>query len=97
MNVQQAVESPTVMSTSLHDSVYPHPVAGTLVIPKVLVDRTGAALSAKGHRVVVTPLQKPYGQQPSGAGAVKMVQIDPRTGILAGGVSPAKDDYVMGW
>src|SRR5712692_1040086 len=97
MNVQQAVEAPTVMSTSFHDSVYPHPVAGTLVMPKVLADRAGAALSAKGHRVVVTPLQKPYGQQPSGAGAVKMVQIDPRTGILAGGVSPAKDDYVMGW
>jgi hypothetical protein len=28
---------------------------------------------------------------------VKMVQIDPRTGIFAGGVSPAKDDYVLGW
>jgi gamma-glutamyltranspeptidase/glutathione hydrolase len=97
MNVQQAVEAPTVMSTSLHDSVYPHPVAGTLVMPKVLADQVGAALSAKGHRVVMTLLQKPYGQQPSGAGAVKMVQIDPRTGIFAGGVSPAKDDYVLGW
>jgi gamma-glutamyltranspeptidase / glutathione hydrolase len=97
MNVQQAAEAPTVMSTSFHDSVYPHPVAGTLAMPKVLADRVGAALSAKGHHVVVTPLQKPYGQQPSGAGAVKMVRIDPRTGIFAGGVSPAKDDYVMGW
>ena len=97
MNVQQAVEAPTVMSTSFHESVYPHPVAGTLVMPKILADQAGAALSAKGHRVVVTPLQKPYGQQPSGAGAVKMVLIDPRTGILAAGVSPAKDDYAMGW
>ena len=97
MNVQQAVEAPTVMSTSFHDSVYPHPVANTLVMPKVLADKVGASLSAKGHHVVVTPLQKPYGQQPSGAGAVKMVLIDPRTGIFAGGVSPAKDDYVMGW
>jgi gamma-glutamyltranspeptidase/glutathione hydrolase len=97
MNIQQAVEAPTVMTTSLHDSVYPHPVGGTLVIPKVLADKVGAAMSALGHRVVVTPFQKPYGQQISGAGAVKMVQIDPRTGILAGGVSPAKDDYVMGW
>ena len=97
MNVQQAVEAPTAMSTSLHDSVYPHAVGGTLVMPKVLADQAGAALSSRGHRVVVTPLQKPYGQQPSGAGAVKMVQIDPRTGVLAGGVSPAKDDYVMGW
>ena len=97
MNVQQAVETPTVMSTSFHNSVYPHPVDGTLVMPKVLADPVAAALAAKGHRIVVTPLQKPYGQQPSGAGAVKMVRIDPRTGVFAGGVSPAKDDYVMGW
>jgi gamma-glutamyltranspeptidase/glutathione hydrolase len=97
MNVQQAVEAPTVTSTSFHDSTYPHPVAGTLIMPKVLADQVGAALSAKGHHVVVTLLQKPYGQQPSGAGAVKMVMIDPRTGMFAGGVSPAKDDYVMGW
>jgi gamma-glutamyltranspeptidase / glutathione hydrolase len=97
MNVQQAVEAPTITSTSFHESVYPHPVAGTLVMPKVLADRIGAALSAKGHHVVVTPLQKPYGQQPSGAGAVKMVRIDPRTGVMAAGVSPAKDDYAMGW
>ena len=97
MNVQQATEAPTVVSTSFHDSIYPHPVAGTLILPKVLADRIGAALSAKGHHVVVTALQRPYGQQPSGAGAVKMVRIDPVTGIFAGGVSPAKDDYVMGW
>jgi gamma-glutamyltranspeptidase / glutathione hydrolase len=97
MNVQQAVEAPTIMSASFHDSVYPHPVAGTLVLPKVLADKVGAALSAKGHHVEVTPLQKPYAQQPSGAGAVKMVRIDPRTGIFAAGVSPAKDDYAIGW
>ena len=97
MNIQQAVEVPTFTSTSFHDSVYPHPVAGTLIMPKVLADRVGQAMAAKGHHIVVTPLQKPYGQQPSGAGAVKMVRIDPKTGIFAGGVSPAKDDYVLGW
>jgi gamma-glutamyltranspeptidase/glutathione hydrolase len=97
MNVQQAVEAPTITSTSFHDSVYPHPIAGTLLLPKVLADQAGAALAAKGHRVVVTPLQRPYGQQPSGAGAVKMVRIDPRTGVFAAGVSPAKDDYAIGW
>src|SRR5579885_2059211 len=97
MNIQQAVEAPTFTSTSFHDSVYPHPVAGTLILPKVLADHVGAALAAKGHHVVVTPLQKPYGQQPSGAGAVKMVRIDPHTHVFAGGVRPAKDDYVMGW
>jgi gamma-glutamyltranspeptidase/glutathione hydrolase len=97
MNVQQAVEAPTVTSTSFHESVYPHPIAGTLIMPKILADQAGAALAAKGHHVVATPLQKPYGQQPSGAGAVKMVRIDPRNGVFAAGVSPAKDDYAIGW
>jgi gamma-glutamyltranspeptidase/glutathione hydrolase len=97
MNLQQALEAPTVTSTSFHDSVFPHPVANTLIMPEVLAKTVGGGLSAIGHHVVVTPLQKPYGQQPSGAGAVKMVMVDPATGVLAGAVSPAKDDYVMGW
>src|SRR5258708_1716859 len=96
MNVQQSVEAATITSTSFHDSVYPHSIAGTLIMPKILADQVASALSAKGHHVVVTPMQKPYGQQPSGAGAVKMVRIDPRTGMLAGGGSPAKDAYVIG-
>ena len=33
MNMQQAVEAPTITSTSFHDSVYPHPIAGTLLLP----------------------------------------------------------------
>ena len=55
------------------------------------------ALAGRGHRIEITPLQGPYKQQPSGAGAVKMIRIDPVTGIFQGGVSPAKDDYVIGW
>ena len=97
MNVQQAVEAPTLVSTSFHDSVYPHPVLGTLMLPKVLAEHAAAGLAAKGHHVLVTPLQRPYKQQPSGAGAVKMVRIDPKTGVFAAGVSPAKDDYALGW
>jgi hypothetical protein len=42
-------------------------------------------------------MQQPYRQTPSGAGAVKMVMIDPETGVMFGGASPAKDDYVIGW
>ena len=53
--------------------------------------------AAKGHRLEVIPLQQPYRQQPSGAGAIKMILIDPETGTMHGGVSPAKDDYVLGW
>jgi gamma-glutamyltranspeptidase/glutathione hydrolase len=97
MNVQQAVEAPCVTSTSFHPSMYPHQPGEALLVPKVLADRVGNALAAKGHRLRVGAMQQPYNQQPSGAGAVKMILIDPRTGILHGGASPAKDDYVMGW
>ncbi|MGH9721097.1 MAG: gamma-glutamyltransferase family protein [Bryobacteraceae bacterium] len=96
MNVQQAVEAPTVTSSSFQGSMYPHTVAGLLTIPKLLADRIVAELLVKGHKVDVADLQQPYGQQPSGAGAVKMVLIDPATGVIHGGASPAKDNYVMG-
>ncbi len=97
LNVQQAVEAPTVTSFSFRASMYPQKAANELAIPKVLADLVGEALAAKGHRLRVRALQQPYFQQPSSAGAVKMILIDPKTGVLHGGVSPAKDDYVMGW
>lgn len=97
MNVQQAVEAPTVTTTNMFPTMFPHKPGDTLTIPKVLADRAGPALAAKGHRLNVVALQQAYNQQPSGAGAVKMVLIDPKTGVIHAGVSPAKDDYVMGW
>ena len=97
MNVQQAVESPTVTSTAFRASMYPGRVRGMLTMPEVLYQGAGEALAALGHRVEVSPLQQPYRQAASGAGAVKMVMIDPETGVMYGGVSPAKSDYVIGW
>jgi len=32
-----------------------------------------------------------------GVGSVKAILIDPRTGVLMGGVSPTGDSYVMAW
>jgi gamma-glutamyltranspeptidase/glutathione hydrolase len=97
MNVQQAVEAPTVTTNSIYPSNYPQKPGETLSIPKILADRVGAALAAKGHKLEVGEMQQPYRQQPSGAGAVKMIRIDPETGMMSGGVSPSKDNYVMGW
>ena len=54
------------------------------------------ALAAKGHRVEIVGPQQPYGQTPSGAGAVKLVMID-ENGVMHGGVSPAKDNYALAW
>lgn len=97
MNVQQAVEAATVTSTGFGASMYPQPVKGTLMMPKVLADEIGDQIAALGHKIEVIEMQQPYLQQPSGAGAVKMVMVDAERGVLMGGVSPAKDDYVMGW
>lgn len=97
MNVQQALEQPTVTTNEFAVSMYPQKVGEGLIVPAVLASRIASALSAKGHKVMEVRTQQPYNQQASGAGAVKMVLIDPKTGIFHGGVSPAKDDYALGW
>ena len=97
MNVQQAVEAATVTSSAFAASMYPGRVRGMLTMPVVLGDVIGDQLAERGHRVEVVPLQQPYRMSLSGAGAVKMVMIDPVTGVMFGGVSPAKSDYVLGW
>ena len=96
MNVQQAVEAATVTSSAFAASNYPNPVRAMLTMPTVLGDAVGNDLAARGHRIEVVSLQQPYRQAASGAGAVKMVMIDPETGVMYGGVSPAKSDYVIG-
>ena len=70
MNVQQAVEAPTVTTSSFHASMYPQEVGGKLTIPQVLAESVAPALAAKGHAVRIVRMQQPYNQQPSGAGAL---------------------------
>ncbi len=97
MNPQLAAEQPTVLTSNFHASNYPQPTGDRLIIPEVLATHIGQELRAKGHKLEVTRMQRPYSQQPSGAGAVKIVWINPVSGVFFGAVSPAKDDYVMGW
>ncbi|MEZ5400534.1 MAG: gamma-glutamyltransferase [Bryobacteraceae bacterium] len=97
MNPQQAVEAPTVTTTNFHASNYPQPVGDQLIVPAGLAEHVAEALRARGHKLQITPLQHPYTQQPSGAGAVKMLWIHPKTGVFHAGVSPAKDDYALAY
>jgi len=97
MNVQQAVEAPTLTTSSFAGSNYPQRAANQLSLPQVLADRIGPSLAARGHVLDVGALQQPYRQAPSGAGAVKMIMIDALRGVLFGGVAPSKDNYVIGW
>ncbi|MBK5292607.1 MAG: gamma-glutamyltransferase [Acidobacteriia bacterium] len=97
MGPQYALEQPTVTTTCLRATMYPHKIGGTVLIPESLAAKVGPALARKGHKLEVRALQQPYFQQTAAVGAVKMTLIDPRTGVMRGAVSPAKDDYVMGW
>jgi gamma-glutamyltranspeptidase/glutathione hydrolase len=97
MNAQQAVEAPTVTSSAFRESNYPQRAPGQLALPRILGDLVGDALRQRGHRLQVSELQGPYRQALSGAGAVKMIVLDAARGVMFGGVSPAKDNYVIGW
>ncbi|MBM3737487.1 MAG: gamma-glutamyltransferase family protein [Acidobacteria bacterium] len=97
MTVQQACEAPTPITQNLRASYYPQKAGEGLLLPSMLYQRIGADLAKLGHPVRDTGAQEPYKGAPAGAGAMKMVRIDPATGFFEGGVSPAKDDYVLGW
>ncbi len=87
--VQEALEQPTVISNSFRDSYQPHAIKGQLITPAMLPRDVRDALAAKGHRLDVRDVK--------GVGSVKAILIDPRTGVLMGGVSPTGDSYVMAW
>jgi gamma-glutamyltranspeptidase/glutathione hydrolase len=89
MQVQQALEQPAVISNSFRDSYAPHAVKGELITPAMLDGKVRDALAAKGHKLDV--------RDSRGVGSVKAILIDPRTGVLMGGVSPTGDSYVMAW
>jgi gamma-glutamyltranspeptidase/glutathione hydrolase len=89
MNVQEALEQPTVISNSFRDSYQPHEVKGKLLTPALLPKNVQQALAAKGHQLDIRNVK--------GVGSVKAILIDPRTGVLMGGVSPTGDSYVMAW
>ena len=89
MQVQQALEQPAVISNSFQDSYFPHTVRGELIAPAMLDAKVRDALAAKGHKLDV--------RDSRGVGSVKAILVDPRTGVLMGGVSPTGDSYVMAW
>jgi gamma-glutamyltranspeptidase / glutathione hydrolase len=89
MPVQRALEQPSVISNSFRDSYSPHAVLGKLLTPAMLPQAVRDGLAAKGHKLDIRDVK--------GVGSVKGILIDPRTGVLHGGVSPTGDSYVMAW
>ena len=89
MNVQQALEQDSIVSTSFKSSYYPHPAEGKLQVPAGLPRHVLDELAAMGHKLDVRNVR--------GVGSVKAIVIHPRTGVLMGGVSPTRDSYVMAY
>jgi gamma-glutamyltranspeptidase/glutathione hydrolase len=89
MNVQQALEAPSVISTGFRASYFPHEVEGTLRVPSDLPRHVLEELASLGHELDVRDVR--------GVGSVKGILIHPGSGVLMGGVSPTGDSYVMAW
>ena len=89
MNVQQALEQGSIVSTSFKSSYYPHVAEGKLTIPSSLPKHVLDELAAMGHKLDIREVR--------GVGSVKAIIIHPRTGVLMGGVSPTRDSYVMAY
>lgn len=89
MNVQQALEQDSVVSTSFKSSYYPHLAEGKLQVPASLPKHVLDELAAMGHKLDIRNVR--------GVGSVKAIVIHPRTGVLMGGVSPTRDSYVMAY
>jgi len=89
MNVQQALEASSIVSTGFRSSYYPHEAAGALQAPSSLPKHVLDELAAMGHKLDLSNAR--------GVGSVKAIIIHPRTGVLMGGVSPTRDSYVMAY
>jgi gamma-glutamyltranspeptidase / glutathione hydrolase len=89
MNVQQALEQESIVSTSFKSSYYPHDAEGKLQVPAALPKHVLDELAAMGHKLDVRNVR--------GVGSVKAIIIHPKTGVLMGGVSPTRDSYVMAY
>jgi len=89
MNVQQALETPAVISSNFESSYYPHNVAGKLMTPASLPKPVLEGLAALGHNLDIRDVK--------GVGSVKAIVVHPSTNVLMGGVSPTGDSYVLGF
>ena len=89
MNVQQALEQDSIVSTSFKSSYYPHDAEGKLQIPATIPKHVLDELAAMGHKLDIRSTR--------GVGSVKAIIINQKTGVLMGGVSPTRDSYVMAY
>jgi gamma-glutamyltranspeptidase/glutathione hydrolase len=90
MNIQQAIEAPRWSSRSFPASPFPHTMyPGDMSVESRIPEATREALSAKGHKLRVTP--------PWSLGSNGGIVIDTSTGVLGAGADPRVDAYAWAW
>ncbi|MCW3991817.1 MAG: gamma-glutamyltransferase family protein [Candidatus Bathyarchaeota archaeon] len=91
MNVQKALDKPTVHTRHFPGSFWPqdaHP--GVVHVEPRIPDEVREGLRQKGHRIVV--------DRPWSHGRCLAIRYDPETGVMFGGASPRSGDpYAIGW
>ncbi len=91
MNVQQALDQPTVHSNHFPGSFWPHAAfPGRVYAEPRIPSDTIEELRKMGHEVIVSP--------PWSHGRCLAIRYDPETGVIYGGASPRTGaPYAIGW
>jgi len=91
MNVQEALDAPTVHTSHFPGSFWPHNVRpGEVSVEPRIPDDVVSGLKEKGHRVVMS--------RPWSHGRCLAIRYDPDTGVMFGGASPRTGEpYALGW
>ena len=91
MNIQLALDMPTVHTTHFPASFWPHDAhPGVVHVEPRIPEEVMEGLRQKGHRIVV--------DSPWSHGRCLALRYDPETGVIFGGASPRTGDpYAIGW
>jgi gamma-glutamyltranspeptidase/glutathione hydrolase len=91
MNVQEALDAPTVHTSHFPASFWPHSVRpGEINLEPQIPSDVIRGLKAKGHKIVIS---KPWSH-----GRCLAIRYDPRSKVMFGGASPRTGEpYALGW
>jgi gamma-glutamyltranspeptidase/glutathione hydrolase len=91
MNVQEALDAPTVHTSHFPASFWPHPVRpGEISLEPRISDEVAKGLADRGHKVKIS---KPWSH-----GRCLAIRYEHETGLISGGASPRTGEpYALGW
>jgi gamma-glutamyltranspeptidase/glutathione hydrolase len=91
MNIQEALDAPSVHTNHFPASFWPHTVRpGEVNIEPRIPNDVVEGLRFKGHKIVIS---KPWSH-----GRCLAIRYDPKSGLMSGGASPRTGEpYALGW